>query len=766
MADTANSKVQFTVDFNSPDTNKHFASDDLATVATSGLMTADFLYTFAFRYPRLGTDIANVQGNPIASDGTSLDYAHDHSWISAVVTLIIVCSSLGTTVITYRGIKHAKGRSSYNVIYKNLPTEIDDKKTQDTRRNISYSPVIKGSKPLIDKNTSDKDRDKFITPIDINAKLNEALAKNAALKKRYSSIKVSPAKDEKTGNTTGWNVEMEKVQPLAPSTWSSSWLYQKGASAWDTLWKYWDTFSNSLGIMSYVYWIFVIAASVVTGIFFGGFSSTAIGFSLGVPLAAGCGYVGLKIKNKITNRHLKREEQNDFNTLTEETLLEQEEKDALNTQEVNKPKATRKITIPGMTAAAVASTAVTATVGSYIGWQYNLWYITDFLTTVFKVACMTAAEALGIGILVGAVIAGAKAAYDAYQKYKANKNNPAPKPAPVIVRSQLSDYFKLDSTLLLEKQQKAVHDLEAQLARTEKHTGPVSTPLLDARIQQAREADEKTKTHSWLQSARNVLHVANFGMSGVFVARTIIISTTTSFLLPGIAAAAICLSTPWTIGIFVLAGLAWGLYRYYEYRKGKNQQKLAEANRRIDLLEKKIHILSEAGKSSKLDNELAITNSSTKKMASLSPETSETGVELYSIKQANISSPTAVVAKEPVAAAANTPAPIASPADAKTPASPSAVASPRKEFAITGDNLFSPANLSRIKSSQGLAMVEVAGDQDEKIKNASSNSLFNDETDILPKDKKIPRVKSTESFDGLFGERADTPISPAVGKAM
>ncbi len=385
-----------------------------------------------------------------------------------------------------------------------------------------------------------------------------------------------------------------------------------------------DNTSDMMGITSYSYWILYMSAAVVTGMFALGVFGIPDILAFGLPLLAGSAYIFRKGSNWKKNRHFNKKERDDFNALTEATLLSEEEKNALNLVHENHKNTvlyneenTSKITIP-TTAIIIATSSLSAAVGTYVAWQYNMWFISDFLIKVGQVASElidVASSAVGIGIFVTAVVCCVRAGYEAYKTYQQNKadNKNAKEPGAdqsfweyyksLRKEQGLLSYFKLNSTLLLEQQQRKINALEKQLRHLkyehsdlracdrEKLLPQMKTPVLDARLQQAREADEKSK-NKW-QFLRDIWHVFNFGMTGVFVARSLVIKGLTPFLLPGMVAALSFATMGAPIAILAVAGIVWGVYKYCVYRQAKNLQKLKEANDRIGLLEKKINLVNQ-----------------------------------------------------------------------------------------------------------------------------------------------------------------------------
>jgi len=572
-------RLNFDLLFEKPDTNQSLSSNEFADIATSSLVPADFLYTFLVRYLRLGADFHNMHDEFTSSNGDSIDFSSTHHEFAIVETLFILAAAVGNTVVTYKSMKKGKQRVSYQTLYQSYLQGLTPSTQPDQSLESKASSEVKGSP---DAKSLPSGNSLQLKAEELNQALQMALSRNKSLSDKYKKIQV--AFIEKDGKPAGLKVNVEKKpKKTAPwyafwdDNWTAPWVAKKAVVAYDTT-------TNMLGMASYAYWILFIGAAVFTATFGVGVVGLPDLIGFGIPFLLGSAYVGIKLKNKIANKNTHKEEQNDFNALTEEAMLDIEEAkatkglDPLSKADV---KPSLKATT-GVAGARIVNAAVFGGVGAYVTWQYNMWYVTDVLSKIFQVAVESAAEAIGIGIVVAAGLALVRAGYNAYQDYKKDKNK--------IERKSIWDYFKPDThASLLEQQLQRVNQLENEIAGI-KVKADVKTPQLDALIQQQKDGEASSKTKPWMQRMRNLLHVANFGMTGVYVARTVLVRGVTAFLLPGLAAA-VCLSTPWTIGILVLAGVIWGAYKYYNYRKEKNLQKIQLANKHIELLERKRNIL-------------------------------------------------------------------------------------------------------------------------------------------------------------------------------
>lgn len=620
-------KVKFNLLLKSPDAKGHFSSNDLADVMTSSMIIEDVFNSYGPRYAKLGVDMRATHGDESTSNGDYIDYSKDHTWFSMFHTVVVFCVAVGNGVVTYRGIARGKKLASYQVVYQAVSP--DKEAVRLPSKSDAVAPAVTmaqlpGKEPIELKDTKSASKDAFDFD-EFNKELNVTLKSKKELSKRYKKIAVEQMSDP---SQNGWTVEMEKETVETPpfwavwrDGWTPPWIVKKAAVVGDTT-------SNMLGLTSYSYWLLFISAAVIAG----SFGLSAVGIpdlvAFGLPLLFGTTYVGLKLKNQYKNRDMKHQEQDDFNSLTAETLLRMEEKKALGA-DYKEPAPAKAPSIP-LTTTLAANTAIIAGVGSYIGWQYNMWFVTDFISTVGKFAVESAFEAIGIGIFVVGALALARGCYNAYQDYKKAHNGKAgfevgativgeallgvatlglfpliraiQHDFATVPRKSFADHFKLGSTVILEKRDADVRELEFEVRRLEKKlpAGQTAlTPVLEARLKQYRQEDEDAKAN-WFdsmkrntaaQNLRNFFHVANFGMSGVYLTRTVLVRGATAFLLPGLAAVA-CLSNPITIGIMVAVGVVWGLYRYYNYRQEKNKQKLDIANKRIELLEMKQRILT------------------------------------------------------------------------------------------------------------------------------------------------------------------------------
>jgi hypothetical protein len=190
----------------------------------------------------------------------------------------------------------------------------------------------------------------------------------------------------------------------------------------------------------------------------------------------------------------------------------------------------------------------------------------------------------------------------------------------LLKRHSVWDYFKFDSTIMLENQRRRMDDLERDLLKLEfdcrNNNVDIKAEMHDKLLDKERQLDAKGQRFASAQNLRNAYHFLNFGMTGAFVARTIFIRGLTAFLLPGLAAA-VCLSNPITIGILVGAFVAWGFYKYYTYRKAQNEQKMKETNKRIQLVEAKKYLLEcrlQQAKKNKVEAQATATVASTTTM--------------------------------------------------------------------------------------------------------------------------------------------------------
>lgn len=580
------------------------SSGNVAEIMGSGLTAADFLDTW-IRYGRLPVEVYNNAhpDSPSSSNGKAIDAISGSEWLAILHTLAVLFCVAGTVKQSYHAIKCNNERKVGQLLINALtPTE--------QQKDAVVQP---------DQESMQRELDAF------NKILRARLANNKKLSDKYSSIKVM--QEDGHGEVV---IEMEKKEEpkvawwdVTNDNWKAPWVVKKAVNTADAT-------SDSLGFMSYAYWILFISAAIVTGVFglaAGGIAGLPDLVGFGVPLAAGLGYGGYKAYNMYKNRNIPREEQADFKNLAKDALLaKEEEAETAKLKGAIVAKRKSSVFTPELAATVVVNAAAVAVVGTYVAWQYNLWYVTDILSKMFQVAVGVAAEAIGVGIFVTALVACARAAINAFQSYRAQEKPKAARekellelartdPAKalaeraadkakldahktqqtfLLARRSIWDYFKFDSTIILQNQKKVMDELEKKLLLTEaecQRKGLSSgVKQHDALLDKMREVDAKAYTTTGKQELRNLAHVGNFAMTGIFVARTIIIPGTVSFLLPGLAVA-VMLSNPITIGVLVGAGVLWGLYKYYNYRKEKNAQKLAETNARIELIEKKQYIL-------------------------------------------------------------------------------------------------------------------------------------------------------------------------------
>ena len=552
---------QFTVTFDSPDANQHFSSDNLASLMLSYLTVSDFLYTYAFRYPRLGQDLQRNHGVDTSSQGFAIDFAGENGWFALIETVVIMGASIGNALSTYRSMKKTKDRNSYKDMFAKL---------QDKR--ISNFALA-----------------------DFNRALVLALQYDQELAKKYTSIKVV---EKRSGDNKviGWTVTV--VEKAILNKAKTDILKDSG----NRLLKIADTTSNSIGMVSFAYWIVYIAVGCVTTVFDIGVSGVTPWLGFGLPLAFGLAFGAYKLFNYIRHNKAHRETRNEFNYLTEQLEIEREanngaykapaqlEQDDAQAAAAAPSVAPKDKSHRNLSKSSIATAGVFGLISTYIGWQYNFWYISDVLFKVFDVALSGASQAIGIGIAVTAVLAGVRSIYDAYQEYK---KRPFENKETGFFMSFLHDLkpnWKKDE---LNQRQARVKELEANIASY----GDLKTdsPIIDARLAQIRHFEEKSKTNNGLQKIRDFFHITNFGMSAIFVLRTIFVKGTTSFLLPGLTSA-VLLSNPVTITLFVVLGLAWGAWKFYHYRKNKNIEKIDQADQHIELLEKKIQVLQNAEK--------------------------------------------------------------------------------------------------------------------------------------------------------------------------
>ena len=168
-------KKEFVVEFNSPDAHQHFSSDNLASLMLSYLTVSDFLYTYAFRYPRLGQDLQRNHGVDTSSQGFAIDFAGENGWFALIETVVIMGASIGNALSTFRAMKRTKDRNSYKDMFAKL---------KDKSR---LSPEI----PLED----------------FNAALGIALQEDQTLAKKYASIEVVKEKKRILSLAGRWSLK-------------------------------------------------------------------------------------------------------------------------------------------------------------------------------------------------------------------------------------------------------------------------------------------------------------------------------------------------------------------------------------------------------------------------------------------------------------------------------------------------------------------------------------------------------------------------------
>lgn len=669
-----NNTLTFNLDFNSPDIDAHFSSSLLAGLVCDALTLYDFNDTFALNYPRQASAIQRAHGSDTASQGTSIDFTAEHNEVALGLTILNGVLAIGNVVTSYRANKRGLERASYKTIYQAIQSQ-PSSQNKIAECNVSLekalmknhslqkqyesirveevkdeNQVVTGWKVTVKKNSICPDITLLSLPEDED-QLSKALA-NA--RKSYRPVLIKRAGkyfvygDKEGDGKWDYTEIVNENDNLASLPFAEKIVQRNNPLLTPALInqlkvghsglvppkagmpkpvkkaiKIADETSNSLGLISFTYWIFYITAASFTGVFDVGVSGVTPLLGFGLPLLVGLAYAGWKLRNWYKNRKKNLKVRGEFNALTEEAALDKEFENAKTQGKSNSvsldaklenqpqlsvvPSKTQAVAGPGFSRSSMVNAGIMAMVGTYVGWQYNMWYVTDVLSSVFHVAVEGASQAIGIGIFVVGALAGIRAIRNAYNAYQQNKleNN-----ATGFIQYLLNDLKPDMKTNLLKQQQDRVAALEKEVDGL---AGDLDTkkicPVLDARLNQYKKFDEESKNKSWYQKARNFFHVANFGMTGVFIVRTILVRGTTSFLLPGLGAA-LCLSNPWTIGIMVAAGIVWGLYKYYHYRKAKNLAKIEHANQRIKLLEKKREILQARQQELKSKNDMKPENDS------------------------------------------------------------------------------------------------------------------------------------------------------------
>jgi hypothetical protein len=377
---------------------------------------------------------------------------------------------------------------------------------------------------------------------------------------------------------------------------------------------------EALGISSFAYWLLWLGSGVVNGEFDVGVGglNPAIGF--GIPLAIGGAYMALKsyrwykyqcenaVHTNTTQANLPTpkelaESQQLACQLLRRAILDRQfsaVKQSLKRELGDRYRKPAKVlagkyaeslderiqTLGKQAKTKAATTFVSKSASAYIGVQYGAWIVTDILA---KVANVTCAIPIVNTVCGWAFMAGSLA----YGLYKGIKTYSAVKAQKVALASRVNETQQQAESLESVYKQKiaAINEKQKLLKAL---GGNANLPKTVNFKESQFYSDVTRKGESlWTRVKKGAVRALSFfnGVTaGAFIARALCVKGTAVFL-PFAAAA---LSNPITIGIVAGVGIAYGLFKLYEYHQARKEEHaknlLAEYTERIDCLEHEVEI--------------------------------------------------------------------------------------------------------------------------------------------------------------------------------
>ena len=434
---------------------------------------------------------------------------------------------------------------------------------------------------------------------DINYYLNLMLLEDAELQKKYRSIRVSREDGE---------IHFEPVD-TKPEKKSTSLFSKITNKAVHPLW-------TSLNIASFVYWILWIGCGIFTGDFLTGISALPALVGFGLPILAGLAYPAIKIFNYFKKPKHPSDPPEKIAKLEKATIEASGLfRRALMRKQFDLKKARliedlaehgvvmeyrrHRKAVSNYSAGTVdkkivslsknkwkktAITLLSVVCGTYVAAQYGSWIVMDIVSTIIKatkniVDPLTNAMpiinlVLGTFLLVVSAIIGIKKAYDKYMSVKKHQSD-----AKIQELEQTDDLVDLEERL--ENIDQSIRHKQQKLGEPVVGMSHIIKHNEDQYFEDVKRKGPSALT-DYKKLGKRIYHFINGFCTGAFIGRIFLVKNT-AIALPFAAAS---LSTPVSVAILMGIGIAYGIFKTYEYIQKRKEQKAEELlNRRAERIE-------------------------------------------------------------------------------------------------------------------------------------------------------------------------------------
>lgn len=566
-----------------PHLAQQISSGEYGSILESLLTPADFIYTYGFRYPGV---VEGILSNS-ACVGPAIEFAHANPAFAILMTILIASAAAYNAYSTYRDNEEArqKVQARYTQSHKTINTLLDNKAADEKKNSaqLSIPPDVMVAK--------------------LNAELAIILAEHQGSMKKMELIYDAQAKF-KAGRIKVRCQFKDATDEPDEASLKPGWLRRT-----------WDTFSNTLGLASYAYWILWIGAALFTGVLDFGIAGLPFWWlAFAIPAVMALPAVALKVYhwfqnggNTVSDEYagLKKAANNEMPDLLFKALQSYEynrqmeclnqEKAAL-LKELGEHEQKRgpedSARLDGRTAfpkVTVAATFVTVMNDEYGFAQYKAWYVTDLLIK----AAVLAATAMPLGPVIGAPLFAIfllYSGYKAYQQYKEIKSVEAQTPAN---NKQLVKVEELPG--ILSERLKALTQLKGEVSTLNSELS--ANVRLYNRLKNPNVAPEQSVAlPRYLNQSipvpslkkPTVYDYFNRKMTGIFFARLFL--TGAAITIP--FAIVTLPFPPLTLALIGLSGLVYaGFKLFLDYQKNKKDYadkmlaSITETQKQIDMAE-------------------------------------------------------------------------------------------------------------------------------------------------------------------------------------
>lgn len=553
---------------------KDFSPDDQETLLNEFLNPADYIITFVFRYARMhDRDLHTRFGEEIVTHGGPLDYTNSHPWAAFLTSGLLIGAGLISAAMEYAEMQkreaeeHEELNRSYRTINKKLLQKQVDEKVHNDNKKLNDAYFLK---------LKEAHRKREIE--ELNSYLEKVLADNPVLNKQYNTVTIEEGKQEGEPLRLVFNKKDQiKPQPLI------------GERIW-----------SALGLTTFVYWI----AYGLSGIHgdFGNFGATNLpGFGFGISLLAGAAYLGhcaydsykkhkraqsgipdlADIEDARNGVYLLQEcqKRREYD-LTKKALEEKFGIGTLSTVKQSYDKTIKPAPEPQKKNGLVDATWLSSFVGSYITLQYVAWLAVDIVAQAASIILpeiKLVQFAAGIFIFAGAAIYGLFKADQASKKYGGSEE-----PAATIPKKTAEEIYA--------ERIQTINGLKHNLLGKPYNGGVIDGSMLSVAkppvitIQPKYTPPPKTTWETvkdvGKRSLKVLLKFAGSFMTGAMLARCFLVGGSATFL----PFTALALSNPWTLGLVIGIGVAWGMFQFYkqyqEFKAEEEQQAKLEAEKK------------------------------------------------------------------------------------------------------------------------------------------------------------------------------------------